>query len=602
MADFAKQTALLTLVVGSVSLTAEAKPLGKGMNVVFILTDDQGYGDLSCNGNEHIKTPNIDRLASQSYRLTNYHTATTSAPTRSGIMSGMYCNYVGAWHTVQGREFLSPDVPTLPERFKENGYKTAMFGKWHLGDNYPYRPHDRGFDLALWHKAGGIGQTPDYWDNDYYNDTYCRNSEPTKVEGYCTDVFFREAMQFIEENRDDQLFCYISTNAPHAPLHVEAKYAEPYLDNKEITSANYYGMIANIDENVGKLRAKLKELGLDENTIVIFSTDNGTASGVDVDKGAHVVKGYNAGMRGKKSMVYDGGHRTPFMLHIPKLERHNCDISQLAGYIDIAPTLYDLCGLTISNAQPLHGISLASVIENPKSKIDRYLVVDTQRAEFLRKDSRNCVMKDSWRLITKKELYDVSTDVGQRNNVAEQHPELVAELSQVYDDWWDVVSVNSDIMHPIPLSTPDIEAVSMNLHDRHDEKNGKGGASQSAIRKGIKLSKATYLAVEVTEDGLYTFDLYRWPQEADIPLLGEAPPADNAFFKKSSNGVAISDITSGEVIIGSTHREATLQEKESDRAIRIESVELKRGKYKLYANFKTPTETFAAHYIVVTKL
>ena len=186
---------------------------GDQPNVVFIITDDQGYGDLGCHGNPIIKTPALDKLHSQSTRLTNFHVGPTCAPTRAGLMTGRYCNRTGVWHTIMGRSLLRKDEVTMGNVFKAGGYKTGIFGKWHLGDNYPFRPQDRGFDEVLIHGGGGIIQTPDYWSNDYFDDSYYHNGMPQKYTGYCTDIWFAGAMKFIEENKDNRFFCYISTNA-----------------------------------------------------------------------------------------------------------------------------------------------------------------------------------------------------------------------------------------------------------------------------------------------------------------------------------------------------------------------------------------------------
>lgn len=219
------KNSLLTIALLGISIPTHV--FGQKPNIIFILTDDQGYGDLACHGNSWIKTPHLDKLYSESIRFTNFHVGTTSAPTRAGLMSGKYCNKVGVWHTINGREMLSEDVEILPELLKEAGYQTGIFGKWHLGDSYPFRPQDRGFDEVLIHGGGGVGQQPDYWNNDYFDDTYFHNGNPEKFSGYCTDIWFSEAIKFIRNNKRRPFFCYIPTNAPHSPFHVEEKYMSP---------------------------------------------------------------------------------------------------------------------------------------------------------------------------------------------------------------------------------------------------------------------------------------------------------------------------------------------------------------------------------------
>lgn len=592
--------ALATISV--VSCGSDQKAATKGMNVVFIMTDDQGYPDVGFTGNPYIKTPNIDRLAEQSYRFTNYHTGTNSAPSRAGLMTGCYNNSVGVWHTVMGRELLSLDNTLIPEVFADNGYATAMFGKWHLGDNEPYRPCDRGFQRALWHRGGGVGQTPDHWGNDYFDDYYYLNDSLVKVDGYCTDVFFDGASEFIRRNVDKPFFCYISTNAPHAPRHVEERYVEPYRDNPEIVSPQFYGMIANIDENVGRLEALLKELKIDDNTIVIFTTDNGSAGGVRVNRETgEVLAGYYGNMRGRKGMVYEGGHRTPFTVKIPGHEAFACDIEQLVGIIDVAPTLYEMLSF---NRQPenMDGISMAQLIDNTEKRVDRYLVVDTQREEFLDRENPSCVMREDWRLINNKELYNVSSDPSQSIDIAENHPEIVAELRGVFDNWWVEVSKSADRMNYIPLCCDRSKSVSLNSHDRHDPLNRKCPAEQRDIRAGFKPETSTYWAVEVVEDGEYNFDLYRWAKEADLPLSGSAP-AGGAIpnGKRYEAGAIIDNIIGGEIIIGDIHSSVEVKIDSNTKCISLRGVKLRKGEYKLYANFLTKDGPIGAHYVDIKR-
>jgi arylsulfatase A-like enzyme len=289
-------------------------------NVLLIMTDDQGYGDFACHGNPILKTPNLDRLHAASVRLTNFHVDPTCSPTRSALMTGRYSSRTGVWHTVMGRSLLCRDEVTMADVFTASGYKTGIFGKWHLGGNYPYRPGERGFGEVLTFGGGGaIGNTPDVWGNNYFDDTLRHNARLEKMSGYCTDVFFAAATRFIEENKDRPFFCYLPTNAPHAPYNVAERYSKPYWDRGVPEQrANFYGMIANIDENVGRLLDRLRELKLEENTLVVFLTDNGTAAGTDAKGG-----GFNAGMRGFKGSEYEGGHRVPCFFRWPTSNRTN---------------------------------------------------------------------------------------------------------------------------------------------------------------------------------------------------------------------------------------------------------------------------------------
>lgn len=365
-------------------------------NVVIVITDDQGYGDLSCHGNPILKTPHLDALASESIRLDDYHVAPTCSPTRCAFLTGHWTNRTGVWHTIMGRSMLRENEVTMGQIFKDNGYATGMFGKWHLGDNYPFRPEDRGFTEVVRHGGGGVGQTPDYWNNAYFDGSYFHNSKPEAVEGFCTDVFFRYAKNFIEEQADagKPFLAYIATNAPHGPFHSPVEYSEPYKD-LDVKTANFFGMIANIDDNVGQMREWLEDKGLAENTIFIFTTDNGTSSGAKV---------FNAEMRGAKGSEYDGGHRVPFFLHWPNggftQEKR---VGTITAHVDVVPTLIDLCGIEAPADVKFDGVSIRPLIENetaPADWPDRLLITDSQRVKDPIKWRKSAVMSNDWRLVS----------------------------------------------------------------------------------------------------------------------------------------------------------------------------------------------------------
>ncbi len=278
----------------------------KRPNVILVLTDDQGYPPLGANGHPFIRTPHLDAFHGEAVRFEQCHSGTTCAPTRAGLFTGRYCNSTGVWHTIGGRSLLRRDEWTLADALRDTGYRTALFGKWHLGDEYPYRPQDRGFETTIVHGGGGIGQGPDWWGNDYFDDTYLVNGAPKAFSGYCTDVFFREAMAFISDNRAAPFFCVISTNAPHSPYNVEPRYQQPYAGAAKTENyARFLGMITNIDENFGALRAHLQTLALEQDTLLMFMSDNGQCGFAAYPEG----DAYNAGMRGFKGSMYEGGHR-----------------------------------------------------------------------------------------------------------------------------------------------------------------------------------------------------------------------------------------------------------------------------------------------------
>lgn len=579
-------------------------------NVVFILTDDQGYGDLGCNGNSYIKTPNIDEMHAESVRFTDFHVGTTCAPTRSGLLTGHYCNSTGVWHTIGGRSLLREDEWTLPQALKENGYRTGHFGKWHLGDAQPFRPHERGFEISIFHGGGGVGNAPDYWGNDYFDDTYFVNGEPQKFEGYCTDVFFREGMKFIEEHKNEEFFCYIATNAPHGPLNVEPKYIDMYRDAAPNEArARFYGMITNIDENVGKLREKLEELGIAENTIVIFMTDNGTAAGISLDQDGFAEEGicnYNAGMRGAKCWEYEGGHRVPFIMHYPELlGKQGRDISELTSYIDFMPTILDFCGVNPPEDRSFHGMSLKPLIEgNELPEIDQRIIVsDTQRLARPLKWRRSCVMKGTWRLVNGNELYDISKDPSQRNNIIDQHKDKVPPLREAYEDWWQIVSEQFDRDVPFALGGTE-ETVKLTTHDIRNESCNTAW-HQVHVRKGHVVSG--YWAVDVKSAGTYKISLRRWPKSTGYKLTQGIDGDDSDWRKdciipaeaKAYEGGEALDLKWARLIIaGKTHHLEIVPDSE---AVTFE-VDLPEGEDQLYAAFFDKKErTIAPYYIYINK-
>lgn len=458
------------------SLSLAAFAADRPPNVLLIITDDQGYGDLGLHGNTMIHTPNLDALARQSVRLTNFHTDPTCAETRSALMTGRYSCRTGVWHTVAGRSILRQDEVTLGDVFTHSGYATGMFGKWHLGDHYPYRPQDRGFGEVLRHGGGGVGQVPDAWGNDYFDDTYEHNGKLEPQEGYCTDVWFRAATKFIGEHRDRPFFCYLATNAPHDPFNVDDKYSRPYLEQRVPPAmARFYGMITNLDQNVGKLLAKLEEWKLADNTIVIFMTDNGSSGGVNIRNedriGKYAWHGYSAGMRAQKGSNYDGGHRVPCFIRWPggKLA-HGEEVKTLTAHFDLHPTLKELCSLKAPREVKHDGVSLAKLLVDPKTTTPpRTIVVHSQRVEHPEPFRKTAVMTDRWRLMTGNELYDMQVDPAQTKNVAPDHPQTVQELKAFYDAWWKDVSTRFDEYVRIPLGTKVAPVVHLNCHDWHTQ-------------------------------------------------------------------------------------------------------------------------------------
>ena len=523
-----------------------ARPSGprpRKPNVVLILTDDQGYGDMSCHGNPVLTTPAIDTLHRDAVRLTDFHADPCCSPTRAALMTGRYSSRVGVWHTVQGRSLLRADETTMADVFAANGYRTGMFGKWHLGDSYPFRPHDRGFQEALYHGGGAIGNSPDYWGNHYFDDTYFRNGQPEKFEGYCTDVWFNQAIRFIRTNRDRPFFCYLPLNVPHSPLLVPQKYAKPLAGKVPDAMGRFYGMLVNFDENLGRLRQELRRLGLEDNTILIFMTDNGTEDGAQCDEEGYAKAGFNAGMRGLKISEYEGGHRVPCFVHWPGGGiGGGRDVDRLAAHFDLLPTLIDLCRLTPPPKVKFDGVSLTPLLRNrgkaAESWLDRTLFVHNQRVIEPVKGKNYSVMTDRWRLVNGRELYEIKSDPGQRRNVADQHPRVLAELQKAYDRWWDDIStefgkparmiIGSDRANPTTLNPHDWIGRPHQLFDQSQVRRGRVG------RNGAEYQG--HWLIEVAQDGRYEIEFRRWPREINRPITaaiegGAALPATQATLK-----------------------------------------------------------------------
>lgn len=498
------------------SATNDEKP-----NVILIMTDDQGYGDLGCHGNPILKTPHLDRLYAQSVRFTDFHVSPFCTPTRAALMTGRDPGRTGAYRTSSGRTMLHTDEKTVADLFSASGYVTGMVGKWHLGDNAPHRPQDRGFQDVVWHRCGGVGQASDYWGNDYFDDTYERNGRYEKFEGYCTDVWFAEGMRFIEENRESPFFLYLATNAPHGPYRVAPEWSEPYRKKADWNNgANFYGMIANFDHNLGLLRERLETLGLAENTILIFMTDNGTANGATFGKdrlNSEAVKGFNAGMRGKKSSIYEGGHRVPFFIYWPRGGiAGGREIDTLAAHLDVLPTLAELCGVSLSNSSQLDGTSLVPLLKGNHAgwKRDHLIVQFFGGAGFNRNPTvwaDSCVMTERWRLIGGNELYDIQADPAQRKNVADKHPEVVKALRALYLPWWESVLPR---MRPvrIDLGNPAHNPTVLSSQDWYMP-TGNPPWNFGSISKLPRVTGPWM--VDVKQEGSYRITLRQFPIEAD---------------------------------------------------------------------------------------
>jgi arylsulfatase A-like enzyme len=551
----------LSLLCVSLALIPAVQAADTQPNIVLVMSDDQGYGDLGSTGNPLVKTPHLDRLAAESSQLTDYHVAPTCSPTRAALLTGHWTDRTGVWHTVNGRSMLRENEVTLGQLLKEHGYATGMFGKWHLGDNFPYRAEDRGFTEVYRHGGGGVGQTPDLWDNAYFDGHYFHNGQVVAARGFCTDVFFEQARRFIREcaQRGQPFLAYVAPNAPHGPLHAPQPYLDMYAGQDKAIAA-FFGMITNIDDNVGQTRELLRELDIADNTVFIFTTDNGTASGARV---------FNAGMRGAKGSEYDGGHRVPFFCSWPAAGWNRKHVNDtLCHAVDIVPTLLDITGAKIPDGLKLDGVSIRRLLE-PGAQgdwPDRMLVTDSQRVRDPVKWKQTAVMSQQWRLVNGRELYAIKTDPGQQLDVANDHPEQVAKMRAFYDAWWAELEPTFAQTTEIYLGHPDHPVVSLTGHDWIQEalppwnqqhirlayglpgmgrtvpnpKSKTKPAEQPAAGRSVHQG---HWAVKVMRAGRYEIQLRRWPVEVDQPICAglpaepDVPGAHRAF--RAREGVAI---------------------------------------------------------------
>jgi arylsulfatase A-like enzyme len=451
-----KQILLLTALLLSCRTHAQKQDRP---NVIFILTDDQGWGDLAFHENPHINTPAIDQIAKRSVRLTNYFVSPVCAPTRASLMTGRYSLRTGVRDTYNGGAIMSSDEITLAEILGDAGYKTAIFGKWHLGDNYPARPEDQGFQESLVHLAGGIGQPGDYLnfhkgDSSYFNPTLLHNGVPEQTQGYCSDVYTDAAIHYIESQKDHPFFIYLSFNAPHAPLQLPQEYydiykeidpsegfpalMQPAMSEKDKEDARkVYGMVHNIDDNIERLMSVLKELHLDKRTLVVFSTDNGPAQ-----------RRYLGGMRGKKGTVYQGGIKVPCFFHFPAKFPSGKELDFPAMHIDIMPTIASLCGARLPSDRKIDGIDLL-----PHLLSKNQLEAPPERSLFfywhrrsIEKYHNIAIRQGDYKLVGNSEynapvhefeLFRIDRDFNEQQNLVIDQPQKAAQMKTELDHWYD---------------------------------------------------------------------------------------------------------------------------------------------------------------------
>ena len=500
----------LSLTVAAFFMLASCQttaPAPDRPNVILIMTDDQGYGDFGFTGNPVIRTPEIDAMASRSAIMERFYVSPVCAPPRASLMTGRFNYRTRAIDTWIGRAMMEPEEVTVAELLSEAGYATGIFGKWHLGDNYPMRPQDQGFQEVLVHRGGGIGQPADPLGGEgkYTDPILFHNGEETPMKGYCTDIYFDAAMDFIEAGvkQGKPVFAYIPTNAPHGPYHdvpedlyqmykqldlrpaFAASVGDAQAAKLADQTARTFAMITNIDQNVGRLFERLRALGAYDNTLVLFLTDNGPAG-----------PRYVGALRGYKGGVNEGGIRTPLLAHWPARLRAGRASDRVAGHIDMLPTILEACGVPLPAGLQLDGRSILPLLEGKAGEWpDRTVFVQWHRGDVPERFRNFAGVSQRWKILHQNfdeghppdplqfELYDLEADPGEQNNLAATHPDVLARLRQEYDAWFDDVgSTRPDNYAPprIFIGTPHENPVVLTRQDwrRLGEADNWGPASR----------------------------------------------------------------------------------------------------------------------------
>ncbi len=429
-------TSLLLLGPLIVGLPASERP-----NVLLIMTDDQGFGDVASHGNPHISTPVHDRLAAGGARFERFFVSPVCAPTRASLLTGRYSLRTGVHGVTRGYETMRSEEYTLAEALRDAGYATGAFGKWHNGRHIPNHPNGQGFDEF-------VGFCGGHW-NRYFDPNLEHNGLPTTTPGYVADVLTDAALRFIDEHAERPWFCYVPYNTPHSPWRVPEEYWKRYsgmgLDEKAQCA---YAMVENIDWNLGRLLAKLDETELTDRTIVVFLSDNGANS----DR-------FNAGMKGRKASVDEGGVRVPLFFRYPPLVPPRTHIRQIAAHIDLFPTILELCGVPLPNKLPLDGRSLVPLlVGRDVGWADRPIFAERFRSGQTVEQTRGSVRTTRWRAVYAPragwQLFDMRVDPGQERDVAQQHPQVVEQLARQYRQWFKSTGADKLGYHPLPIGHP----------------------------------------------------------------------------------------------------------------------------------------------------
>lgn len=561
-----KTVFFITIALISILFTATAQTKTRP-NVILIITDDQGYGDIGFHGNPDIKTPVLDQLAKNSTRFTSFYVSPVCAPTRSSLMTGRYSLRTGVHDTYNGGAIMATEEITLAELMKGAGYKTSIVGKWHLGDNYPFRPIDQGFDESLVHNGGGIGQTGDIYnyyrkDSSYFNPVLLKNGKTIKTTGYCSDVYTDAAIQFLEGNQKNPFFLYLAFNAPHEPLQVPQKYYDMYK-GLQFDSSNYknpkafpkmsdknqedarkvYAMVSNIDDNLNRLFKKLEQLKLDSNTLVIFMTDNGPQQ-----------PRYKGGLKGLKASVYDGGVRVPFYIRMPGTIEKDKEIAVPAAHFDVLPTLAEFCGFKIPSQVKIDGKSLLPLMRNKEVAWKNRALVFNWARGYPEPYRNVAVLKGSYKMVgmcdesaapAALELYNMNEDPNELKNISKNNSSKLAELKLEFDDWYkDIIRSPHLVPQAAIIGTTHENPTVLNRNDCMSY----GGVWEEDKNKG-------YWEVDMQQPGKCDFN---------VSFKNPIPSATRLFLR-----------------IGNVQR--SVQANPGDTAFDLTGIQIPKGKFRLEA-------------------
>jgi len=484
----------LTLVISSCSqLKTNKQP-----NIILIMSDDQGWGDLSCKGNTNLSTPNIDNLAKTGVTFDRFYVSPVCSPTRAELLTGRYHVRGGVYATSTGGERLDLDEETIAEVFKQAGYNTAAYGKWHNGMQPPYHPNARGFDDYYGFCSG-------HWGN-YFSPMLEHNGEITTGEGYVIDDFTNHGIQFIEDNKNNPFFLYLPYNTPHSPNQVPDKWWNKFenidlkLSNREpdrediLQTKAALAMCENIDWNVGRIVKKVEELGLSENTIIIYLSDNGPNTWR-----------WNDGMKGKKGSTDEGGVRSPLIVKWQGTFNPGKNITQIAAAIDLLPTLSDLAQVEYSPKNELDGVSLKPLLFDEKTNWeDRYIFNHWRKTSIRNQD---------YRMDYDGQLFDMRNDPGQKNDIASEHPEITKQLLEALQQW------KTEVLTELPEK--DERAFTIGHPEFHfSQIPARDGKATGEIKRSdnspnctfftnwINKTDSIYWPIEVLKSGSFTVELY----------------------------------------------------------------------------------------------